>query len=57
MHGALVSPTDSYVGRPVGLARAATFNTYSTTEPISYCTRNKIELGSLRPNSRPNNQH
>ena len=48
MRGAPVSPTGSPVGRPVALARAATFNTGSTREPISHRTRFRIGLGSLR---------
>jgi len=55
MRGAPVSPTGSPVGHPVALARAATFNTGSTTEPISHRTRSRIGLGSLRQNSRANN--
>jgi len=55
MSGAPVSPTGSPVGRPVALARAATFNTGSTREPISHRTRFRIGLGSLRRNSRANN--
>jgi len=55
MCGAPVSPTWSPVGRPVALARAATFNTGSTREPISHRTRFKIGLGSLRRNSRATN--
>ena len=42
MRGAPVSPTWSPVGRPVALARAATFNTGSTREPISHRTRFRI---------------
>ena len=56
MRGAPVSPTGSPVGRPVALARAATFNTGSTREPISHRPRFRIGLGSLRRNSRANNQ-
>jgi len=48
MRGALVSPTGSPVGRPVAFPRAATFNTVSIREPISYHTRFRIGLGSLR---------
>jgi len=55
MRGAPVSPTGSPVGRPVALARAATFNTGSTREPISHRTRFRIGLGSLRRSSRANN--
>ena len=55
MRGAPVSPTGSPVGCPVPLARAATFNTGSTREPISYRTRFRIGLGSLRRSSRANN--
>jgi len=55
MRGAPVSPTGSPVGCPVALARAATFNTGSTREPISHRTRFRIGLGSLRRNSRANN--
>jgi len=55
MRGAPVSPTGSSVGRPVGLARAATLNRGSTREPISHCTRFRIEQGSLRRNSPANN--
>jgi len=55
MRGAPVSPTGSPVGRPVALARAATFNTASTREPISHGTRFRIGVGSLRRNSRANN--
>jgi len=55
MRGALVSPTGSPVGRPVALARAATFNTGSTREPMSHRTRFRIGLGSLRRSSRANN--
>ena len=50
-----VSPTGSPVARQVPLARAATFNTGSTREPISYRTRFRIGLGSLRRNSGANN--
>jgi len=39
MGGAPVSSTGSPVGHPVALARAATFNTGSTREPISHRTR------------------
>jgi len=45
--GAPVSPTGSHFGRPVALARAATFNTGSPQEPISYRTRFRTQLGSL----------
>jgi len=55
MHGAPVSPTGSPVGRLVALARADTFKTGSTREPISHRTRFRIGLGSLRRNSRANN--
>jgi len=55
MRGAPVSPTGSPVGRPVALARAATFNTGNTREPISHRPRFRIGLGSLRRNSRANN--
>jgi len=55
MRGAPVSPTGSPVGRLVALARAATFNTGSTREPISPRTRFRIGLRSLRRNSRANN--
>jgi len=55
MRRAPVSPTGSPVGRPLALARAATFNTGSTREPISYRTRFRIGLGSLRRNSWANN--
>jgi len=55
MRVAPVSPTGSPVGRPVALARAATFNTGSTREPISHRTRFRIGLGSLRRNPRANN--
>ena len=55
MRGAPVSPTGSTVVRPVALARAATFNTGSTREPISHRTRCRIGLGSLRRNSLANN--
>ena len=55
MRGAPVSPTGSPVGRPVALARAATFNTGSTREPISHRTRFRIGLGSLRRSSQANN--
>jgi len=55
MREALVSPIGSPVGRPVALARAATFNTGNTREPISHRTRFRIGLGSLRRNSRANN--
>jgi len=55
MRGAPVSPTGSPVGRPVALARSATFNTGSTMEPISHRTRFRIRLGSLGRNSRANN--
>jgi len=48
MRGAPASPTGSPPGRPVALARAATFNTGSTREPISHGTRFRIGLGSLR---------
>jgi len=47
LHGAPVSPKGSPDGRPVALARAATFNTGSTREPISHRTRFRIGLGSL----------
>jgi hypothetical protein len=53
--GAPASPTDSAVGPPVALARAATFTTGSTREPISHRTRFRIGLGSLRRSSRANN--
>jgi len=56
MRRAPVSPTVSPVGRPVALARAATFNTGCTREPISHRTRFRIGLGSLRPNSWANNR-
>jgi len=55
MRGAPVSPTGSPVGRPVALAREATFNTGSTREPISHRTRFRIGLGSLRRSPRANN--
>jgi len=55
MRGAPVSPTGSPVGRPVALARAATFNTGSTREPISHRNWFRIGLGSLRRSSRANN--
>ena len=55
MRRALVSPTGSPVGHTPALARAATFNTGSTREPISHRTRSRIGLGSLRRNSRANN--
>jgi len=55
MRGAPVSPIGSRVGRPVALARAATFNTGSTREPISHHTRVRIGLGSVRRNSLANN--
>jgi len=55
MCGAPVSSTGSPVGPPVALARAATFNTGSTREPISHRTRFSIGLGSRRRNSRANN--
>ena len=55
MRGTPVSPTGSPVGHPVALARAATFNTASPREPISYRTRFRIRLGSLRQNSWTNN--
>jgi len=55
MRRAPVSLTGSPVGRPVALARAATFNTESTREPISHRTRCRIGLCSLRRNSRANN--
>ena len=48
-------PYGSPVGHPVALARAATFNTGSTREPISHHTRFRVGLGSLRRNSRANN--
>ena len=55
MRGAPVSPTGSPDGRRVAWARAATFNTGSTREPISHCIRFRRQLRSLRPNSRANN--
>jgi len=55
MRGAPVSPTGSPGGRPVALARAATFNTGSTREPISHSTRFRIRQGRLRRTSRANN--
>jgi len=55
MGGAPVSPTGSPVGRPVALARAATFNTASPREPISHRTMFRIQLVGLRRNSRANN--
>jgi len=55
MRGPKVSPPGSPVGRPVALARVATFNTGRTREPISHRTRFRIGQGSLRRNSRPNN--
>jgi len=55
MHGAPVSPTGSPVGRPLALARAATFNTGSPSKPISHRIRFRIGLGSLRRNSPANN--
>jgi len=55
MLGAPVSPTGSPVGCPVALARAATFNTESTREPISHRTRFRIGLGTLKRNSQANN--
>jgi len=55
MPGAPVSPTGSPVGRPVALARAATFNTGSTREPISQGTSFRIRVGSLMRNSLANN--
>ena len=53
--GAPVSPTGSPFGHPVALARAATFDTGSTKEPIPHRTRFMIGLGSRRRNSGPNN--
>jgi len=55
IHRTPVSPTGSPVGRPVALARAATFNTGSTRQPISHRIRFRIGLGSLRRNSGANN--
>ena len=42
MRRAPVFPTGSPVGRPVALARAATFNAGSSREPISHRTRFRI---------------
>jgi len=55
MRGAPVSPTGSPVGGPVAVARAATFNTGSTREPISHRTRFWIGLDSLRRSSQAHN--
>jgi len=55
IRGAPVSPTRSPIGRPLALARADTFNTGSTREPVSHRTRFRIRLGSLRRSFRVNN--
>ncbi|PUU76136.1 hypothetical protein B9Z19DRAFT_1130178 [Tuber borchii] len=49
MHGAVGSPVSASVEPVVGLARAATFGTSRTREPISGRTRFKIRFGRRNP--------